>query len=227
MQQTVTLSKIQVELLKRGLQIPLEVEPVDAQSQRTANRPRSVSPEPADGSDTGSSGTFRPIRTASSQAAIAQHELDASETVSVQQLLAGNTLRLVVERVADRMNSSNRLAAASLFQKRYASVLLASVLHPLLSANIGILADAEQTAIRLREHLPVAIRFLESVEWFDLSVCHRRPPATVRVPRRLPWTSRGPKSDETEAQIVIHASPPRTSCGQKCCKRCSMAIWAG
>ncbi|MFC4766607.1 siderophore-iron reductase FhuF [Effusibacillus consociatus] len=85
--------------------------------------------------------------------------------VSVQDLLSGDKLEDLIARAARRMNSGNLAAAASLFQKRYASALLASVLNPLLRENIGILADSEQTEIVLEDDLPAGIRLKDPSKW--------------------------------------------------------------
>jgi ferric iron reductase protein FhuF len=95
------------------------------------------------------------------------NDLDA---VSFQSLLKGNVLTSIISGVAESMHTSNQLAAASLFQKRYANVLLVSVIHPLLYAGIGILADPEHTDVILKGGLPVGIRLRDPSQWMPVDV---------------------------------------------------------
>ncbi|MBN2910548.1 hypothetical protein JQC72_13660 [Polycladomyces sp. WAk] len=92
------------------------------------------------------------------------------DTVSLQSLLKGNVLKTIISDVADHMHTSNQMAAASLFQKRYAYVLLTSVIHPLLYAGIGILADPEQTDVMLDDGLPVGIKLRNPSQWMPIDV---------------------------------------------------------
>lgn len=93
----------------------------------------------------------------------------SGEVIPVENLLDESTLRSRIARAAERMNSDNLLAAASLFQKWYTSTLLSSVLTPLLTAQTGILAYLEQTELVLENDLPAGIRLSESVQWVSLS----------------------------------------------------------
>ncbi len=85
-------------------------------------------------------------------------EQDRPEGIAIGQLLQDSALlRATMENVAKQMNSGNLVAAASLFQKRLASLLLASVLTPLSTVGLGLLADADSTEIVLVDNLPVSV----------------------------------------------------------------------
>ncbi|MGB8953897.1 MAG: ferric iron reductase, partial [Tumebacillaceae bacterium] len=77
------------------------------------------------------------------------------ESVKIARLLTDEQLlHQHIQAVAKRMNSTDLIAAASLFQKRYASVLLGSILTPMSTLGIGLLATAEVTEIVLVDDLP-------------------------------------------------------------------------
>jgi ferric iron reductase protein FhuF len=84
-------------------------------------------------------------------------EPDRPESVPFHQLFTGDTLQNRIQRVAERMNSYKLTAAASLFQKKYASSLLASVLQPMTFAGAGFLANGDDMEIVLINDLPAGI----------------------------------------------------------------------
>ncbi|WP_157729611.1 IucA/IucC family C-terminal-domain containing protein [Tumebacillus algifaecis] len=85
-------------------------------------------------------------------------EQDRPEGIAIERLLKDVTLlRNLMQNVATQMQSNNLVAAASLFQKRLASVLLASVLTPLSTVGLGLIADADSTEIVLVDNLPARV----------------------------------------------------------------------
>lgn len=85
-------------------------------------------------------------------------EQDRPEGIAIGRLLKDPALlRDLMHNVAKQMKSDNLVAAASLFQKRLASVLLASVLTPLSTIGLGLIADADTTEIVLVDNLPSSV----------------------------------------------------------------------
>jgi ferric iron reductase protein FhuF len=91
-----------------------------------------------------------------------EHSPDLTETICALELLTGDRLPKLVDTVAHNMKSDIRAAAASLFQKWYVGLLIPSVLAPLTTAGIGVLADAASTEVVLEDGLPAQIRLLPS-----------------------------------------------------------------
>lgn len=80
---------------------------------------------------------------------------DRAESIEITRLLTDEQLlHQRIRAVAERMNSTDLVAAASLFQKRYASVLLGSILTPMSTLGIGLLATAEAAEVVLVDDLP-------------------------------------------------------------------------
>jgi ferric iron reductase protein FhuF len=85
---------------------------------------------------------------------------DLTDVIFAPELLSGDRLPKRVDTVAANMKTDIRAAAASLFQKWYCGLLIPSVLAPLTTAGIGVLADAASTEITLENGLPAQIRLL-------------------------------------------------------------------
>ncbi|TCP55753.1 ferric iron reductase protein FhuF [Tumebacillus sp. BK434] len=85
-------------------------------------------------------------------------EADRAEGVAIGRLLRDPALlHELMHKVAQQMQSDNLVAAASLFQKRLASVLLASVLTPLSTVGLGLIVDADTTEIVLVDNMPASV----------------------------------------------------------------------
>jgi|GEM_PF-5000189 len=96
--------------------------------------------------------------------AVVESASDDFESVSVDDLFSGDTLNTLVHRVAARMNTANLVASAALFQKRYTSQLLATVLSPMTTIGLGVLADLSSTKIKLVDDLPAGVVLKENCE---------------------------------------------------------------
>lgn len=91
-----------------------------------------------------------------------QHAPAGMESIPVATLLTEAGLTAMIDRVAARLGTDNRIAAASLFQKRYASKLLASILTLMTSVGVGLLADSDSTELVLEDDLPAGILLRQS-----------------------------------------------------------------
>lgn len=78
-------------------------------------------------------------------------------SVTVQDLLEGDTLLDHIRRLAEQRQTDDLQAAASLFQKRVSSLLLGSVLTPMTRAGVGLIADPATTSICLADHHPAHV----------------------------------------------------------------------
>jgi ferric iron reductase protein FhuF len=78
-------------------------------------------------------------------------------SVTVQDLLEGDTLLDHIRRLAAHKQTDDLQAAGSLFQKRISSVLLGSVLTPMTRAGVGLIPDPMTTRIHLEDHHPAGV----------------------------------------------------------------------
>ncbi|WP_139491241.1 IucA/IucC family C-terminal-domain containing protein [Brevibacillus dissolubilis] len=126
---------------------------------------------------------------------------DTGETISIQELITDSErLAFLIRRVARRMKSENLVAAASLFQKRYAGSLLATVLTPMSTIGVGILADWQKAKIRIVNDLPSGLVLPNNCPVILLS---ERMQEEYRCHCCLEW--RETESEETLRQNVFQA----------------------
>jgi ferric iron reductase protein FhuF len=84
------------------------------------------------------------------------------QTLPIKDLFEESRIKSLIEQIAISMGTDNLAAAASLFQKRYSSYLLASVLTPMLTVDVGILANADSTEMVMENGLPAGIYLNDS-----------------------------------------------------------------
>lgn len=83
--------------------------------------------------------------------------------VPVRELLEGDRLHRLIDRIADKASTKDRVAAASQFQKRYSGVLLGAVLSLMTRAGVGLRVEPEHLAVLLVDDLPAGLLVSDEV----------------------------------------------------------------
>jgi len=90
-------------------------------------------------------------------------ETAGCDVAAVSELLEGSRLHELIDEIAGRAGTDDRVAAASMFQKRYSGVLLSAVLTPMTAAGVGLLAEADQVKILLEDGIPKGLVLSDDV----------------------------------------------------------------